>query len=43
MPHRGGGTIETWEETADAVIANIEAFLRGERPPGLLDPAGSRD
>ncbi len=36
MPHRGGGTIETWQETADDTIANIQAFLRGERPPGLL-------
>ncbi len=36
MPHRGGGTIETWEETADDTIANIAAFLAGERPPGLL-------
>jgi lactate dehydrogenase-like 2-hydroxyacid dehydrogenase len=37
MPHRGGGTIETWAETADDTIANIRAFLRGERPPGLIE------
>ena len=36
MPHRGGGTIETWAETADDTIANIQAFLAGKRPPGQL-------
>ena len=36
MPHRGGGTIETWAETADDTIANIQAALKGDRPPGLL-------
>ncbi len=36
MPHRGGGTIETWAETADETIANIQAALAGTCPPGLL-------
>lgn len=36
MPHRGGGTIETWAETADDTIANIRAFLRDEPLPGAL-------
>ncbi len=36
MPHRGGGTIETWAETAGTTIANIEAVLAGRAPPGLL-------
>ena len=36
MPHRGGGTIETWAETADSTIANIVAVLAGRTPPGLL-------
>lgn len=35
MPHRGGGTFETWEEAADLTIANLEAFFGG-RP--LLSP-----
>ena len=36
MPHRGGGTIETWAETADTVIAAITTHLTGGRPPGTL-------
>ncbi len=36
MPHRGGGTIETWAETADTVIASITTHLTGARPPGTL-------
>ncbi len=33
MPHRGGGTIETWEECADMVIANLHAHFAGQRLP----------
>ena len=36
MPHRGGGTIETWEETADVVIRAIRAFLAGGTPDIVL-------
>jgi lactate dehydrogenase-like 2-hydroxyacid dehydrogenase len=32
-PHRAGGTIETWQECADLVIANLRAHYRGERLP----------
>ncbi len=34
-PHRAGGTIETWQECADMVVANLRAFYAGER---LLTP-----
>jgi hydroxypyruvate reductase len=30
MPHRGGGTFETWEEAADVAIENLEAFFAGK-------------
>ena len=33
MPHRGGGTIETWEECADMVIANLMAHFAGAALP----------
>jgi len=33
MPHRGGGTIETWEECADMVIANLKAHFAGAALP----------
>jgi lactate dehydrogenase-like 2-hydroxyacid dehydrogenase len=36
-PHRGGGTIETWQECADLVIANLRAHYRGERLPTPVD------
>ena len=36
MPHRGGGTIETWEECADMVIANLLAHFAGARPPNPI-------
>jgi lactate dehydrogenase-like 2-hydroxyacid dehydrogenase len=36
MPHRGGGTIETWAETAEATIANVMAVLAGRVAPGAL-------
>lgn len=35
MPHRGGGTIETWEEACDLVKANLAAFFAGKE---LLTP-----
>ena len=33
MPHRGGGTVETWEECADMVIANLHAHFTGAPLP----------
>ena len=36
-PHRAGGTIDTWEECADLVIANLRAHYRGERLPTPVD------
>lgn len=35
MPHRGGGTIETWAEACDLVKANLKAFFAGKE---LLTP-----
>ncbi len=35
MPHRGGGTVETFLDCADMVVANLAAFYRGE---ALLTP-----
>ena len=32
MPHRGGGTIETWEEVTELVNANLAAFFAGKPP-----------
>jgi lactate dehydrogenase-like 2-hydroxyacid dehydrogenase len=32
-PHRAGGTIETWQECADLVIANLRAHYTGDRLP----------
>jgi lactate dehydrogenase-like 2-hydroxyacid dehydrogenase len=36
MPHRGGGTIETWEECADMVIANLQAHFAGAPLPNPI-------
>jgi lactate dehydrogenase-like 2-hydroxyacid dehydrogenase len=36
MPHRGGGTIETWEECADMVIANLQAHFAGKSLPNPI-------
>jgi lactate dehydrogenase-like 2-hydroxyacid dehydrogenase len=32
-PHRAGGTIETWQECADMVVANLRAFYAAEPLP----------
>ncbi len=32
-PHRAGGTIETWQECADMVVANLRAHYTGARLP----------
>lgn len=33
MPHRGGGTFETWEDACDLVKANLTAFFTGDPLP----------
>jgi len=33
MPHRGGGTIETWEDACDLAKANLSAFFEGRPLP----------
>ncbi len=37
-PHMGSAAVETRSEMANRAVDNIEAFLRGERPPDLLNP-----
>jgi glyoxylate reductase len=37
-PHMGSAAAETRCEMANRAVDNIEAFLRGERPPDLLNP-----
>jgi glyoxylate reductase len=37
-PHVGSAAIETREEMALRTVDNIEAMIRGERPPDLLNP-----
>jgi len=32
MPHRGGGTYETWEDACDMVKANVRAFYKTGKP-----------
>lgn len=35
-PHIGSATVETREAMAQAVLANVDAFLAGAEPPGLV-------
>ena len=37
-PHIGSAAIETREEMALRTVDNIEAMIRGKRPPDLLNP-----
>ena len=37
-PHVGSAALETREEMALRTVDNIEAMIRGERPPDLLNP-----
>jgi lactate dehydrogenase-like 2-hydroxyacid dehydrogenase len=30
MPHRGGGTFETWHDLGELMRANLRAFFQGE-------------
>lgn len=36
MPHRGGGTVETWEDCADLVVANLRAHFAGQALPSIV-------
>lgn len=38
MPHRGGGTTETWEDACDLIKANLAAFFAGQAPPTPINP-----
>jgi lactate dehydrogenase-like 2-hydroxyacid dehydrogenase len=38
LPHIGSAAVETREEMALRTVENIEAMIRGERPPDLLNP-----
>ncbi|MHA1964217.1 MAG: hydroxyacid dehydrogenase [Candidatus Thorarchaeota archaeon] len=38
MPHMGGNTIETVERQSKNIVAGILAFLKGEKPPNILNP-----
>lgn len=37
MPHRGGGTTETWQDACDLVKANLWAYFRGRDYPTPVD------
>lgn len=37
MPHRGGGTIETWEDACDLAKANLTAFFEGRPLPSQVN------
>lgn len=41
MPHRGGGTIETWQDACDLVKDNLRAHFRGEAYPTPVNLAVS--
>ena len=36
MPHRAGGTVETWEDVCDAAKAALHALFRGDPLPGRV-------
>ena len=36
MPHRAGGTVETWEDVCDAAKAALHALFRGDTLPGRV-------
>ena len=38
MPHMGGNTIETVQRQSESIVAGITAFLKGEKPPNILNP-----
>ena len=38
VPHLGSATVEVREQMANIVVDNIEALLRGDRPPNIVNP-----
>jgi len=38
MPHMGGNTVETVQRQSSMIVAGILAFLKGEKPPNILNP-----
>ena len=38
MPHMGGNTAETIQRQSNSIVAGILAFLKGEKPPNILNP-----
>jgi len=38
VPHIGSADRETRDRIAGVVVDNIAAFLRGERPPNVVNP-----
>jgi len=38
MPHMGGNTVETVQRQSENIVAGILAFLKGEKPPNILNP-----
>jgi D-3-phosphoglycerate dehydrogenase len=38
MPHMGGNTVETVQRQSNSIVAGILAFLKGEKPPNILNP-----
>lgn len=38
MPHMGGNTVETVQRQSCMIVSGILAFLKGEKPPNILNP-----
>lgn len=38
MPHMGGNTQETVQRQSESIVTGILAFLKGEKPPNILNP-----
>ena len=38
MPHMGGNTVETIQRQSEIIVTSITAFLKGEKPPNILNP-----
>jgi len=38
MPHMGGNTVETVQRQSESIVSGILAFLKGEKPPNILNP-----
>ena len=38
MPHMGGNTVETIQRQSESIVASVIAFLKGEKPPNILNP-----